>query len=290
MGRKAVTSIVFLLLSLFLYSYCFLRVDRIRSEFPARYTHADTFGISPVFLEIVSGDFKGLLADYLLLKASYFLGGVYQTVPKDWEMVMLLFEQASHLEPKFFTTLYYTQGIVVWRKNVVERAVDLIRSGHQARDWDWEPGFYAGFDYYNFLHDTESAVKCLHESSLRSSAPYFVAYLMGRFASEVNQTEIAISVLTVMLDRTKEEMVRNEIIRRIKGYKNLSSYEKGIASYIRQFGHPPASLDVLVNGSFLLHAPEKIKNAFYFYDAETGKISIELVPEKLPPSAQYKKY
>ncbi|MFH1293044.1 MAG: hypothetical protein ABIJ44_02820, partial [Pseudomonadota bacterium] len=82
------------------------KVKRYQGHIPSS-QRASALMVSPALLEIGAGEFKGLLADYLLLKASVFLGGRYETTDSDREAVYTLFRQSLALDPYFFQTCYY---------------------------------------------------------------------------------------------------------------------------------------------------------------------------------------
>ena len=92
------------------------KVHEYRSNLPMEQTRAEAFMVDPTLLKIVGGEFKGLMADYLVLKAAIFRGGAYETTLEDWEAMYVLFKQSIELDPYFFMTGYYVQGLMAWRE------------------------------------------------------------------------------------------------------------------------------------------------------------------------------
>ena len=95
---------LFFLFTGFFVSHSYVSKGRI--EQPAETKRAQALALDPTILRIVSGPFKGLMADYLNLKASVFMGGIWDATPEDWEAVYTLLKQSLYLDPLFFQPLY----------------------------------------------------------------------------------------------------------------------------------------------------------------------------------------
>lgn len=246
-----------------------------RENLPAENKRAEALMVSPEFLSIASGEFNSLLSDYLLLKASVFVGGAYETVPEDWEAVWHLFNQSHYLDPLFFQTCYYTQALLAWRPGLHEKSIDLIKSSAKHRTWDWEPNFYAGFDYYYYLRDYNLSAKYLKDASKFPHAPPIVATLGARIARKGGETQDAINLLYVMYHQAKDEAHREIVIKRIHAYQGILILERAIADFSMKFGLRPDSLKELVDKKII---PELPKNPFggkYYYNTSTGHISFD---------------
>lgn len=247
-------------------------VYQYRENLPGENKRAEALMVSPELLSIASGEFDSLLSDFLLLKASIFVGGAYETVSEDWEAVWHLFNQSHYLDPIFFQTCYYTQALLAWRDGLHEKSIDLIKSNGEHRTWDWEPKFYAGFDYYYHLRDYKRSAEYLKEASRFPDAPPLVATLGARIARRGGQTQDAINLLYVMYNQAKEEKHREIVLKRIHAYQGILILERAIADFSMKFGLRPDSLKELVDKKTI---PELPKNPFgdkYYYDKSTGHI------------------
>jgi tetratricopeptide (TPR) repeat protein len=247
-------------------------IYQYRENLPAENKRSEALLVSPELLSIASGEFESLLSDFLLLKAAVFIGGAYETKYEDWLAVWHLFNQSHYLDPVFFQTCYYTQSLLAWRKGLHEKSINLIKSNGEHRTWDWEPQFYAGFDYYYHLRDYKQSAKYLKEAARFPKAPPLVATLGARIARKGGQTQDAINLLYVMYHQAKEEDHRQIVLKRIHAYQGISILEKAIADFSMQFGLKPASLQDLVDKQTI---PELPKNPFgdkYYYDRSTGHI------------------
>ena len=259
------------------YIYLAQAVMSLRYQLPAQYARASVLSVSPELLEIISGEFKGLVADYLILDGSYFLGGFHKSEPEDWETITLLFSQAMRLDPYFFTPIYYTQGILVWKNNVVRQAVELIATGHTMRFWDWEPGFYAGFDYHEFLDDDKVAAKYLRESAERPYAPLIVPSLAARYSQGTGSTDLAVIMLKALLAQATDEALRKQLLKKLLTYEGLLEIERAIEVYNKKHGQYPPSLQALVEDEIVSSLPQNMtdESGQFFYFSETGKVSFK---------------
>ena len=212
--------------------------------------------VRPQVLEILSGEFRSLLADYLVLKASVYLGGRYSTPDTCKKAVSILFRQSATLDPRFFQTCYLVQGIEPWWKGIwVKKAITTLELFRKHRDWDWQPGFFIGFDYFYFLKDNLSASRVLMQTAEIPNAPPLLGLLGARLSQQGDQTKASIAFLETMLDTAGKESAKTEIKRRIEALKGVLKLERGITMYRARFGHPPDSLECLVESGILKDVP-----------------------------------
>ena len=237
--------------------------------------HASAFMVSPEALEIAAGEFKGIIADYLLLKGSVFLGGRYSTTKEDWEAVYTLFSQSLALDPYFFQTCYYVQAILPWEAKMPERAIELLKISEQHRLWDWQPDFYIGFDYYYFLKDNINGSKYLMEASEKSGASPLLALLGARLAQRGGQTKAGIVFLKTMYENEENENTKKQIKQRIDALEGVLILEKAIEKFVSKFNRSPKKLDELITSEILTALPENPYYGTYDYDHKTGIISYD---------------
>lgn len=226
--------------------------------------------VKPQVLEVISGEFRPLLADYLLLKASVYLGGRWSTPESCKQAVATLFRQAIALDPYFFQTCYSIQGVLPWWGRVQE-AIELLEISMDHRYWDWQPCFYIGFDYYYFLHENLKASKYLMEGSKRPHAPPLLGLLAARLAQRGGDTRAGIAFLKSMYKSAEKEKVKEEIKRRIEALTGVLKLEKAIETFRSQYGRKPDTLDQLVEAGILKKIPENpYKGPYTYKDGEIG--------------------
>lgn len=273
--KKVILNLILISFLLVGYSICNSTVLNYRKQLPAESRRAEALMVSPTLLKVISGEFKGLWADYLLLKASIFLGGYHKSTPEDWEVIYLLFKQSLTLDPHFFQTCYYTQAFLAWRETMHEKAINLLRLCKKHRYWDWEPAFYIGFDYFYFLKNNHEAARYMEEAAQLPGAPPLVASLGARLSQKTGQTKTAIALLHMLYDRTKDKDAKKLLQKRIEAHLGILSLEHSIALYTKKYGKRPSSLNELITQGIIDKLPENRYTEQYIYDVKTGRISFD---------------
>jgi len=263
------TAIIAVLVMMGGYIVCASKVKQYRDQISSS-QRASAFMVSPTLLKIAAGEFKGILADYLLLKGSIFLGGRYQTTAGDLEAVYMLFKQSLALDPYFFQTCYYIQAFLPWAGIMPRKAVELLEICNRHRHWDWNPGYFIGFDYFYFLKDNKNASRYLMEASRKPQAPLLLGMLGARLAQREGQTKTAITFLKTMYEKTDNEDAKNQVELRIKALYGVLVLEQGISQFTSRFGRLPKTLKELLTAGILNKLPQNPYNKPYRY--ENGKI------------------
>ena len=275
MGTTRTVRLVFLLLLVagFIVSHTQMSEDRI--EQPTETKRAQALALDPTLLKIVSGPFRGLMADYLNLKASVFMGGIWDATPEDWEAAYILFKQSLYLDPIFFQTAYYVQGLLSWREGYHRKAIELLEIHAKHRFWDWEPKFYLGFDYFQYFKDYDTAAFYMQEASKMPGAPAITATLAARLVQRSGKTLTAIAFLKSMLENAEDEFTQNMLARRLSFHLGLYELEKARDAYERRFGHLPDTLNELSEKGFVYDFPSDLTLDAYRYDSITGEIAFK---------------
>ena len=240
---------------IFLYIVSAGKVENYRSQFDPTQT-VSALMVKPEVLEIASGEFKSIVADYLLLKASVFIGGIHQTRQSDVEPMAVLFKQSLYLDPCFFQTAYYIQNLLAWREGMTENAIQMLKISKKHRPWDWEPASFIGFDYFYFLKDNINASKYFMEVSEYPNAPLFYGIFATRLAQRGGQTQTAIDFLKRIYNTTKIEGCRKEIKMRIDALNGVLILENAMEEFARKFGYCPKDLDELIKTDMIQTLPE----------------------------------
>jgi len=251
------------------------RMHAYRDNLPAEHLRAEALMVDPTLLKIASGEFKGLMADYLVLKAAIFQGGFYKSTADDWQAMYMLFKQSIVLDPYFFMTGYYTQGILGWRPGMHAKAIDILTIQAKHRSWDWEPKFYLGFDYFYYLKDNETGARYLREAAELPDAPPITATLAARLAQRSGQTLTAIAFLKAMLERAQDEEYKKMYALRLQVLLGVHQLEQARDRYITMFGKKPSSLDDLVSAGIIDKIPDNPMSNTYYYDPDTGDILMD---------------
>jgi tetratricopeptide (TPR) repeat protein len=211
----------------------------------------------PLPIEIVkalSGEFKGMVANYYLLEVASFLGSQQETTEADWRAVANLLERSSSLDPYFRQTYRFAQATLPWHEKF-EQALTILERSKDHLPWDWQPGFFIGFNYHFFIGDNETASMKLMEASRVKDAPVALATLAARLASKAGQTRTAIEFLSAVLEKTDDEETRNVLNERILALKGVQEIQSAIDRFKVLFGRMPDKLDDLVDNSILSVIP-----------------------------------
>ena len=232
------------------------RVDAHRSDYRFQ-LHAAALPLPNEILRIVSVEFKGMVANYLLLESASFIGSSQSkdATAKEWESVARLLDQSSLLDPYFKNTYRLAQSILPWEAKLYDETLKILERSKRHITWDWEPGFFIGFDYYFFLGDSLTASKELMEASEIKHAPALLATLAARLAVRVGQTKTAIAFLSALYEKTDEEPRKEAIKERILALRGVELLQSAITNFERSYGRLPDSLEELVEKSILSEIP-----------------------------------
>ena len=232
--------------------------------------------LSPEVITVFAGEFKGLIADHLLLEIGSFIGTNKKISRDQWGKVCLGFEQAQKLDPYSQQTYLLAQGFLPWDAKRYDTAVKILDVSRKHRPWDWRPGYYMGFDYYYFLNDYAKASEAFLEAAKIKNAPLLLAVLGGRLALKGKRVEAAVLMLKTMLnDPALNEENKEEILDRVKALEGVLLIEKAIKQYRRHYDSYPSSLKALINKGLLTKIPKNPYSNRYYYNRESGGVSFD---------------
>lgn len=251
-GTIAIGCILSLFLSIYYIAHS--HVTAYRSDYKYR-LHNTITPLPEPFVDILAGEFKGMVANYLLLEAAGFIGGNEKASAGDWNVVAQLLDQSSKLDPYFRQTYRLAQSTLPWEAGKIEEAIAILERSRKHLTWDWQPGFYIGFDYYFFLKDNLTAAQKLMETSEVPGAPVALATLASRLASRSGNTRAAIDFLAAIYEKTEDIEKRKVLSMRIHALKGVEALEAAIELFHHKYGHMPKYLEELVEGGILPELP-----------------------------------
>jgi tetratricopeptide (TPR) repeat protein len=221
-------------------------------------------------LKIIAGEFKGAMADYLMMEIGAFINAGENKSDADWDRVSFHFSQCMALDPYFQQTYRMAQAFLPWKGKVAE-ANALLEIAREHRPWDWYPGFYIGFNYFNTLKDYAKASEYIIAASKIKGAPPILATLGARLAQKSGQTLAALAFLKAMQRNPDyDEEAQRMIEVRITLLKDVLLLEKAITVYRQRFGHDIESLLDLVNSGILKTLPRHAEQREFAYS--NGKV------------------
>jgi len=148
--------------------------------------------------KMLAGPFAGAAADFNLL-AVFSIYDVIRTQSGDhnalWQKLHARLTAAQQLDPWFWDIYRLTTGLMAFREQGTSAAVDLLSKGANARTWDWEMPFMAGYLAHDFLHDDKRASALMSEAIRRPNAPPLAVGLASQFLQASEGSEASIRFL-----------------------------------------------------------------------------------------------
>ena len=265
-------------ISLYAASYSALLHQRTLAD-QADQRSSGLWNLSPVALQAIAGEFKGLLADYLTLEAGAQLGtelvrtpeGDFRVLKKkyDWLTIHRLFTASQALDPAFGQTFIVAQGWLPWDANMVAETQDILQTAAAHRPWDWQPLHFQGFNTYYFLNQPGKAGRLFLEAAKVPNAPPFLPILGARLAQKGGETQTAILLMKSMLvDKTESDPSYADIVDRLHALEGVLVLEKAVARYRETFGKIPDDIADLVSSGILPALPENPYHLSYCLDQQ----------------------
>lgn len=266
-----------------LYGACYSALLSYRESFSLSRQHAAAaWTLPPLVLKVIAGEFRGLIADLIVLEAGSQLGtemkrnpsGGYTVVKKqyDWDTISRLFFNSQALDPAFQHTYMLAQGWLPWEGNRIDEVQEILKTAADNRSWDWRPYHLTGFNNYYFLNQPGEAGKFFLEAAKTPHAPPFLAILGARLAQKGGETETAIALMKSMLASREQNMQGyDDIIDRLKALEGVLILEQAVARYRELTGTIPENLEELISSGVLTELPDNPYNLPYCIDA-AGKV------------------
>lgn len=269
--RKTAPSL-FLAISISLFVVSRMAIGSARETLGVQYVVPARLLPTPI-LKTLCGEFKGVVADYLLLEIAAFIGSNKEISREEWQKTATAFEQVLALDPYFQQTYIYIQGNLPWDGEMPEKAIELLETARVHRNWDWRPGYYMGFDYYYFLKDYLKASELFFKTAEVKGAPVIVPILGARFAAKSDRTQAGIELLESMLnDQGLDENSQKEISNRLAALRGVALLENAVNEFQTQYMRPPESLQELVQKEVIPRIPDNPYGNQYSFSKETGRV------------------
>ena len=267
------------LLLIFCYAASYLALQNYHRAIGSNLPPPSLWTLPPLALKILTGEFKGLTADLIVMEAGARLGtrvtrkpgGGLQVVKEEyhWPTIHKLFTNSQALDPAFQQTYILAQGWLSWEAGMVAESNEILRTAARHRPWDWRPLHSVGFNHYFFLNQPGEAGQIMIEASKVPNAPPFLAVLGGRLAKKGGQTAAAIALLRSTLEnKTSSEPGYADIADRLQALEGVLILEQAVARYRETTGEQPADLSTLVSAGILPALPENPYNLPYCLDQQ----------------------
>ena len=241
--------------------------------------------LPPKIMSTVSLEFKGIMADMLLLKCMTFLGErnlVREEITREeWQHVHSLLLQIVELDDRFWDTYVLTEAMLIMQGGLVDEGNKLLLRGAKVLDHDYRPYFLLWFNAYYLQNDLEAAAKYIGLAAKRPNAPDYMAGITARMNLYSGQIENGILFLEEMMRETADPAFRAYLEKRLIAFKMIDYLEKTVLLYKEKYGEAPSSLQALVNRELLGKIPlDPYGGHFFLNDKGSVYTSSKLVPVK----------
>lgn len=257
----------------FLLPIHYINIEKTRISKP-QYKEEKFFLPAP-FLRIFSGEFKGLLSDFLIIDLSSYYGGIImekkEAIEKEFDYIYQVLKASITLDPYYFDSYYFAQSILSWDAKKPEKAIEILKIGMDNRKNDWLIPYWIGFNYYYFFKDSKKSAYYLREASLRPGASDLVASMSAIVSYEGGETQMAILFLEDMIKRTDDEFKRNKFLIRLEALKKILYLEDALKIYEKKYRKKPLDLNELVIKNIISSIP-KDPYGGHFYINKEGQV------------------
>lgn len=217
--------------------------------------------LPPVFTKFSSLDFKGIAADFQLLKAINFIGNKVQLNEKiterDWDYFIEMIHVVTKLDPKFYDPYYFSGALLAWGPGRFQDAIQILERGMENRNEDFHIPFVMAFIYFYFLQEHQKAAELLVIAAEKPGAPkVFFTRLSSRLAYYAGNTQFGINYINSMLTNETDPLIRQLYIKRKNALESTLLIEKAFFSFKTKFNKPPKNIKQLIDENFLDHIPE----------------------------------
>jgi tetratricopeptide (TPR) repeat protein len=239
---------------LVLHGFSYYHVESIRNSIRYKDT-IDAPMLPNAVMKMAAGEFKGVVADFLVLELGAFIDSGRDKSEADWDRIAFHFSQVMALDPYFAQTYRLIQAYLP-ASGRVETANELLEIARRHLPWDWYPGFFIGFNAFNDLKDYAKASEYLIEASKIKGAPPILATLGSRLAQKSGQTVTALGFLkTMYANPDYDDEAKKLIATRIQTLESVLILERAMALYEQRFGKPITMLEDLVRSGILKQIP-----------------------------------
>jgi tetratricopeptide (TPR) repeat protein len=252
--------ILFLLLLVLLPSYSFVaaRVWDQREEV-RRSTEAG-YVIPSKYSRVLALEYKGLLADFLLLKTITFFGErveLEQTLSEsDWQYIIGSLDAITDLDPYFLDPYILAEGLLTWESGRYEEANRLLEKGRKYRVNDWQLPFFIGFNHFFFLKDFEKGGDYLMMASRLPDSPAFLPSLAARIGYYGDKAHTAVMFLKGIIAQTSDERLKNWLNFRLLALERAALLEDLVEKYQEERGTLPEKVEDLVAAGYIDQLPD----------------------------------
>jgi hypothetical protein len=249
--------------------------------------------VPPQLAKIGSLEFKGVVADYLMLQAMTFMGeriGENRKLsPQEWQHLHRLLMKITIIDPAFWDPYVLAETMLVWQAGMIEETNELLLAAAQHRPWDYRPYYFLGFNSFYFKKDVVRGAEYLRKAARKPNCPDYLRSLAARLSLYSNETAVGILFLEDLIQETSQEESRAYLGKRLAALRAIRILEKAVDEYAATLHKNPAIVADLLQHGFLDEIPAEPYGGEWVI-MENGRVytTSELVEKKNRRPAQEK--
>lgn len=279
---KKTMTVVWSLAILLMYIVSLSMVEANRSKLTRTTEDVGIWNLPPIVLSVLAGEFKGLLADLLILEAGARVGdkiektsnGKIIALPKEFnnQTIFQILSASQSLDPAFQQTYFLAQGWLPWTGSFIKETNQMLQTAQENRPWDFSPIQFMSFNNYFFLNDYVQAGKILLNGATRENAPPYLGILGARLTQKGGDTKAAIALMhLVMQKKDPDEPGYDDLRDRLAALQGVLVIEQGVVQYQKTFSVLPDTPDQLVEDGILSRLPDNPYDLSYCIN-QKGKV------------------
>lgn len=246
----------------------------VLSQFPSR------------LVKMVSLEFHGLVADYMMLHVLTFMGEkiLYEepTTPEEWQSIYKALKTIIDLDPRATDPFILATTTLPWEAGMINETNELLEKVAEFRPDDYRPNFFIWYNYYHFLNDMDKAAIYLKKAAAIPGSPGYLKPLAARMHLYSGQIEGSILYTKEVIESTDtQDAMRKYLVTRLEVLQIIYSLEEKVNDFKMKFGSFPGNLEDLVHKRSIEKIPEDPYGG-KFYLMPNGKVytTSKLVPIK----------
>ncbi len=292
MNKSTLFTLAIFVLAVTAYALTIPGLSQVRQERRARQI-SYFVEIPPQLAEAGSLEFKGVVADFLMLQAMTFMGeriGQRRDLsPEEWQHLHRLLTKITIIDPAFWDPYVLAETMLVWQAGMIEEANELLLTAAQHRPWDYRPYYFLGFNSFYFKKDMAKGAEYLRQAARKPNCPDYLRSLAARLSLYSNETALGILFLEDLIRETPQEESRAYLGKRLAALRAIRLLEKAVEEYGKTLHKKPTTVADLVRQGFLDEIPaDPYGGEWVIMDNGRVYTTSELVEKKSKPAAEGK--
>lgn len=227
-------------------------------------------------IKLVCGDQRYAIAEWNVLRVIFYFGSLLDkhqhnvSIPPEYYNMFKTIQTAVELDPYNMDAYYFAQAAFTWEIGHAEDVNGLLDRGMEFRTWDYYLPYFAGFNAAYFLKKPDKAAIYFKKAAELSGNP-LLANLAARYFYETDQTRIAISFLSMMIEKTTDKTEKALYTTRLEALLARQHIMDGIEQFEKKYDRKPGNLQELVTTNLLPVIPVDPYGGTFYLD-DKGKV------------------